>query len=72
VAHEVVQYGVDSSRHVVKSACNAEQVLVDGVVVLRTGAVDEEEPLEVEWRPADEERHHHCRWRQTITSVTFQ
>lgn len=64
VTHNVIQYRVDSGRYVVQSACYVEQVLVDGVVVAGGSSVDEEEALEVERRPADEERDDHCRWRE--------
>lgn len=59
MTHDVVQDGVDGGRDVVTDSSGEEQVLVDGVVVANAGAVDEKEPLEVERRPAHEERYDH-------------
>lgn len=65
VTHDVVQYRVDRRWYVVQPACYIEQVFVDRVIVSGRSSVDEEQALEVEWRPADEERYHHCRWKKS-------
>lgn len=61
MTHNIIQYGVNSSRDVVAGAADVEEALVDGVEVGGRGAVDEEQALEVERGPAHEERHHHRR-----------
>lgn len=64
MAHNIIQYGINSSGDVVEGSGYIEEALVDGVVVGGRGAVDEEQALEVERCPAYEERDHHRRWKQ--------
>lgn len=72
MTHKVVQYRVDGSGDVVERAGHVEQVVVDGLVVRRLRAVDEEQPLEVERRPAHEEGHYYCGCGQTkIYSLVY-
>lgn len=58
MTHDIVQYRVDRSRNIIEGSGDIEQILVDRVIVPRRGAVDEEQPLEVERRPAHEEGYH--------------
>ena len=66
MTHHIIQYGVHSGRDVVEGPSHIEQVLVDGVVMPRRRAVDEEQALEVERRPAHEEGYHHRRWNKWV------
>lgn len=71
VAHNVVQQRVDTGGHVVQDARDVggdDKQLQDQRIrrlVVLVDAVDVHEPLGVERRPADEERHHNGHWKKT-------
>lgn len=64
VRHDVVEEGIQRGLEVVEDA-GGEEDQVGGVLEV-VGAVDGEEALRVEGRPADEETQHYssCKWKK--------
>lgn len=66
VAHDVVQHRVDAGRDVVQDAGNVRQDFERDLycfLAVLIVAVDREQALRVEGRPAQEERYHHRHWK---------
>lgn len=66
MAHDVVQHRVDAGRDVVQDAGNVRQDFERDLycfLAVLIVAVDREQALRVEGRPAQEERYHHRHWK---------